>query len=138
MTMKQLLALLVLGPCLGCGGAVESTKVSATPAKVSAAPRRTPKRALSAEQIQSKMRERVASMAACYELSPARAAAKAGELTVDFTVEANGTVSAGSVTHDTIVDKVLDQCVLGVVRATAFPKADLSTDVSWPLRFGER
>lgn len=123
---------------LGCGGTNEPQRPAAAPAKAAAKPRPKVKRALSAEQLQNTMRERVASMRACYELSPAKSNEVAGELTLDFTVEANGTVSGESVSSDSIEDKVLDECVLGVVRKTAFPKSETPTDVSWPLRFGAR
>jgi hypothetical protein len=84
------------------------------------------------------MREQVASMAACYELSPSKSSEVAGELTVEFTVEANGTVSGEALASDSMADKVLGDCVLGIVRKTPFPKAETATDVSWPLRFGAR
>lgn len=77
-------------------------------------------------------------MAACYELSPSKQSEMAGELTLDFTVEASGSVSGESLSSDSLDDKVLRDCVLGVVRKTAFPKSETPTDVSWPLRFGAR
>ena len=84
------------------------------------------------------MRGQLASMAACYELSPSKQSETAGELTVDFMVEADGTVSGESLSNDSFEDKVLKDCVLGVVHKTAFPKSETPTDVSWPLRFGAR
>jgi TonB family protein len=136
-TTKPILGIWVLCACLGCGGANEPPKAAA-PAKVAVKPRPKVKRSLSAAQVKSTMNEQVASMAACYELSPSKANDAAGELTVDFTVEANGTVSGESLEGDSLEDKVLGECVLGVVRKTAFPKSETSMDVSWPLHFGAR
>ena len=123
--------------CFGCGAANEPPKPAAKPAKVAKA-RPKVKRSISAAQVKSTMNERVASMAACYELSPSKSNEVAGDLTVEFTVEANGTVSGESLEGDSLEDKVLGECVLGVVKKTAFPKSETSTDVSWPLHFGAR
>lgn len=136
--MNKLHGIWFLCALYGCGGPSEPPKPAASPAKVAAKPRPKVKRALSPEQLQNTMRAQVASMAACYELSPSKSNEVAGELTVDFTVEANGTVSGESLSETSIEDKVLGECVLGVVRKTAFPKSELSTDVSWPLHFGAR
>jgi hypothetical protein len=137
-TIKLTLGIWALCVCVGCGAANEPPKPAAAPAKVSAKPRPKVKRSLSAAQVKSTMNERVASMAACYELSPSKSNEVAGELTVEFTVEANGTVSGEALEGDSLEDKVLGECVLGVVRKTAFPKSETSTDVSWPLHFGAR
>lgn len=136
--MKPILGLLALCASFGCGGASEPPKAVAPPARHASKPRPKLKRALSHEQVQSTMRGQIPSMAACYELSPAKQNETAGELTVDFTVEANGTVSGESLSNDSFDDKVLRECVLGVVRKTAFPKSETPTDVSWPLHFGAR
>lgn len=128
----------VLAACLGCGATAEPAKPTSARPKTAAKARPKVKRALSPEQVQSTMRGQLASMAACYELSPSKQSEQAGELTVDFTVEANGSVSGESLTSDSFDDKVLRECVLGVVHKTAFPKSETPTDVSWPLRFGAR
>lgn len=137
--MKQYLGICLACVCLSCGGSPETKRPAVPVAKAAKSkPRPKVKRSLSASEVQSKMREQVASMAACYELSPAKAKEVAGELTVEFTVEANGQVSGESLVSDSIEDKVLQDCVLGVVRKTAFPTSGAATDVSWPLHFGAR
>lgn len=135
--MKRILGLWLLCTCFACGGSTEPPKAPAPPRmKTAAKPRPKVKRSLSAEQLQSKMRERVTAMRACYELSPSKGNEAAGELTVEFTVEPSGAVSGESLTGNSMEDKVLGDCVLGVVRKTEFPKSETPTDVSWPLRFG--
>lgn len=136
--MKHQLALIALAACFGCGAASEAPHASAPAPKRTAKARPKVKRALSPEQVQSTMRGQLASMAACYELSPSKQSETAGELTLDFTVEASGAVTGESLSSDSLDDKVLRDCVLGVVRKTAFPKSETPTDVSWPLRFGAR
>jgi hypothetical protein len=136
--MKRILGLWMLCTCFACGSATEPPRAPAPRAKVAAKPRPKVKRSLSAQQLQSTMRAQVASMRACYELSPSKGDDTAGELTVEFTVEANGTVSGESLAGNSLEDKVLSDCVLGVVRKTEFPKSETPTEVSWPLRFGAR
>jgi hypothetical protein len=128
--------LLFVTGSFACGSGNEASK-PVTPA-AAAAPKHRPKvkRSLSTTQVQGTMRRQVPAMAACYELSPSKSGELAGELVVEFTVEANGIVSEASLANDALADKVLAECVLGVVRKTEFPKAGSSTDVSWPLRFG--
>ena len=125
---------------LGCAGAPEPPKPPPPPQAQKPAPARRPKakRALSPEQLQATMKGRVTDMAACYELSPAKQKQVAGELTVDFTVEASGKVSGEALVSDSVADKLLSDCVLGVVRDTAFPPAEAAVDVSWPMHFGAR
>jgi hypothetical protein len=84
------------------------------------------------------MKQRSTELAACYELSPAREKQLGGELTLDFTVEASGKVSGESLVSDSIADKVLSECVVGVVRETVFPRSQAAIDVSWPMHFGPR
>jgi TonB family protein len=128
----------ILYACLGCAGASEPAKPAPPPAKPVAKSRPKVKRALSPEQLQATMKGRVGEMAACYELSPAKQKQVTGELTVDFTVEASGKVSGESLASDSVADKLLSDCVLGVVRETSFPPAEAAVDVSWPMHFGAR
>lgn len=137
--MVPIVVVLVAG--LSCGGASEPPKPAPSPpqsAKPVAQRRPKAKRALTPEQLQTTMKGRVTEMAACYELSPAKQKQAAGELTVDFTVEASGKVSGESLVSDSVADKLLSDCVLGVVRETAFPPAGAAVDVSWPMHFGAR
>jgi hypothetical protein len=136
--IQRVLLVLVLPVCLSCGGANEAPKPPAPAAKHAAKPHPKVKRALSPEQLQHTMKGRVTAMAACYELSPSKEKQRAGELTVDFTVEPNGKVSGESLASDSIDDKILADCVLGVVRQTAFERSEAAIDVSWPMHFGAR
>ncbi len=130
---------LLLHGLVGCSPAREPPKLNSRPPQqhVSAG-RPTQKRSLSPEQLRQAMRARALDMAACYELSPAKEKQLAGDLMVDFTVEASGAVSAESLTEDSIGDKLLSDCVLEVVRKTTFPRAETALDVSWPMHFGAR
>ena len=47
----------------------------------------------------------------------------------------NGRVSGEHLGESTVSDRVLSECVLGVVQKARFPKATAPTDVSWPVRF---
>jgi hypothetical protein len=126
---------LVFGACVGCGGAPEPAKPVVASAKSAKKPKPKVKRSLTPEQLQHTMKSRQTAMAACYELSPAKEKELAGELTVDFTVEPSGKVTGESLVNDSIDDKILSECVVGVVRDTSFPSSETAIDVSWPMRF---
>lgn len=132
----QCLSFVVMfGTCVCCGGASEPPKPVVASAKPAAKPKPKVKRSLTPEQLQQTMKSRQTAMAACYELSPAKEKQLAGELTVDFTVEPSGKVTGESLVNDSIADKILSECVVGVVRDTSFPRSEAAIDVSWPMRF---
>ena len=74
-------------------------------------------------------------MAGCYEVSESKNHSTTGSLTVEFEVGADGRVNGERVADSSLSDDVLNECVLGVVRKTHFPKATAPTDVTWPVRF---
>jgi TonB family protein len=61
----------------------------------------------------------------------------AGRMVVRFTVAADGTVSAASVTSSTLASPSVEACVLGRFRALRFPAYDHgeTISVSYPLVF---
>jgi TonB family protein len=90
---------------------------------------------LSPEQLRHVMNAKASAMAGCYELSESKSKADGGELTVEFEVAVDGRVSGERVSDSSLSDDALNECVLGIVRKSHFPKATAPTDVTWPVRF---
>ncbi len=90
---------------------------------------------LSRDQIVNTVKARYPAVSGCHSVAYGGTSEDPGSLTLDWTVSEKGKVSAPRVTDRTEHNSDLESCVLAVVMATSFPKAEADTDVSWRFKF---
>ena len=102
--------------------------------RLAAAGGSAPGQGLSAEQIARVVRARSGAFRACYESAAARDPKLQGGITVSFTVNTTGGVTA-RIASSSLANPRVESCVLRMFNRLHFPSADKPTSANWPLVF---
>jgi hypothetical protein len=93
-------------------------------------------RGLNPEQIRSVVIAHRGALQACYEHYARQDPTLRGSVTVDWTIDASGTVASARLVDLTIGDARVGGCVVHQVRAWHFPSSDGTSQVRFPFSFG--
>ncbi len=107
-------------------------------AKVAVAPGAgTSKGGLSAEQIRRVVVAHTGALRACYESEAQKNPGLKGGVTVQWSIDAGGSVGGASVAGSTLGNPRVEGCVVRQVKSWHFPAADAPTTVAgYPFKFG--
>lgn len=108
----------------------EKTNTSAPATEQPAQAANLPKDVVTAE-IDRNMK----SLTACYDDELKAKPALSGTVTTSFVVQPNGKVSSVKITESTLKDQSVEMCVIEIYSKMQFPKAELKTEVTFPLTF---
>jgi hypothetical protein len=73
---------------------------------------------------------------ACFELESRKDPGLGGSITVDWVIDANGSVSDARMAESTMHNQRVEGCVVNEVRSWRFPPSDGRSTVSYPFSFG--
>ncbi|MDP6945141.1 MAG: AgmX/PglI C-terminal domain-containing protein, partial [Myxococcota bacterium] len=92
-----------------------------------------------ADAVREIIEKRMPPMRYCYVKGMKRNASLAGDLTLRWTITADGRVEQAAVTADSVGDDALSDCVQKNVRRWRFPRSpDDSCVVEWPMTFRKK
>lgn len=107
-----------------------------TPPKVRLGKTMTVSGPLALEVVQQTLRQRFGGCRYCYEHALERSPQLTGSVKARFIIERDGTVSSLVDAGSTLRDREMVECVLGIVRETAFPQPESGTvSVFAPVEF---
>ena len=119
----------------GLGGSGDGDGTGSSERKLSAGEASKPGQGLSPGQISRVVMSRMGAFRACYESAVARDPSLKGSVTVGFSVEPGGSVSAASIGSSSLGNGRVEGCIQRVFTRLKFPTADKPTRASWPFIF---